>query len=193
MWGGHVSIKLYCQKWVTVIFGPWVIVCQPVLYTTARNKMKNMEYTKKKKKRERERERWGEFNKLAQSPRISLWQSCVLNPCFLLPDLMFFPLRPTSLINHYGGNRKQSRAHVFAICSFQLQTLVTVQCSLPITFFLRNLHKYRRFAQLHCLFPEEMNLEARIDRVPDLQHTQVVKNTDLEPGRWGGNSSSDTY
>ena len=100
MWGGHVSIKLYCQKWVTVIFGPWVIVCQPVLYTTARNKMKNMEYPKKKKKRERERERekWGEFNKLAQSPRISLWQSCVLNPCFLLPDLMFFPLhQPPSL------------------------------------------------------------------------------------------------
>ena len=50
VWGGHVSIKLYCQKWVTVIFGPWVIVCQPVLYTTARNKMKNMEYAKKKKK-----------------------------------------------------------------------------------------------------------------------------------------------
>ena len=47
----------------------------------------------------------------------------------------------------------------------------------------RNLHKYRRLAQLHCLFPEEMNLEARIDTVPDLQHTQVVKNTDLEPGR----------
>ena len=139
----------------------------------------------KKKKKERERERWGEFNKLAQSPRISLWQSCVLNPCFLLPDLMFFPLRPTSLINHYGRNRKQSRAHVFVICSFWLQTLVTVHCSLPITFFLRNLHKYRCFAQLHCLFPEEMNLEARIDTVPDLQHTQVVKNTDLEPGRWG--------
>ena len=57
VWGGHVSIKLYCQKWVTVIFGPWVIVCQPVLYTTARNKMKTWNIPKKKKKRERERER----------------------------------------------------------------------------------------------------------------------------------------